>query len=189
MDSKTEVQTTPVQVNIFFSSINIFFTHILKNSNINQYLNFTKPQIHNFMELTIVSAIIAFSFIILMLVLILLFAQSKLVQSGDVNIVINGDESNPIVVPAGTTLLTTLGVQKIFLPSACGGGGTCAMCKCVILEGGGDVLPTEVGHLTRQEQKDGVRLACQVKVKQDMKIESMQLSEMFKGNWIFFIRT
>jgi Na+-transporting NADH:ubiquinone oxidoreductase subunit F len=122
------------------------------------------------MELTIVSAIIAFSFIILMLVLLLLFAQSKLVQSGDVNIVINGDASNPIVAPAGTTLLSTLGAQKIFLPSACGGGGTCAMCKCVVTEGGGDVLPTEVGHLSRQEQKEGVRLACQVKVKQDMKI-------------------
>ncbi len=107
---------------------------------------------------------------ILLLVLILLFAQSKLVQSGPANIIINGDESNPIVVAAGSSLLSTLSQQKIFLPSACGGGGTCAMCKCVVEEGGGDVLPTEVGHLSRSEQKEKVRLSCQVKVKEDMKI-------------------
>ncbi|MEM6298084.1 MAG: NADH:ubiquinone reductase (Na(+)-transporting) subunit F, partial [Bacteroidota bacterium] len=112
----------------------------------------------------------AFSIIILLLVLVLLFAQSKLVQSGDVKLIINGDEENPRVVPAGTTLLGTLGSEKIFLPSACGGGGTCAMCKCTVEEGGGDVLPTEVGHLSRKEQQEGVRLACQVKVKQDMRI-------------------
>ena len=119
----------------------------------------------------VVTSIIAFTVIILLLVLILLFAQSKLVQSGDVNIVVNGDEDNPIVAAAGTSLLSTLSGQKIFLPSACGGGGTCAMCKCVIDEGGGDVLPTEVGHLSRKEQKENVRLSCQVKVKQDMKIK------------------
>ena len=107
---------------------------------------------------------------ILLLVLILLFAQSKLVQSGPVNIIINGDEANPVVTTAGSTLLSTLSNQKIFLPSACGGGGTCAMCKCVVNEGGGDVLPTEVGHLSRSEQKENVRLSCQIKVKQDMKI-------------------
>ena len=105
-----------------------------------------------------------------MLVFILLFAQSKLVQSGPVKIIINGDAENAIVTSAGTTLLNTLSAQKIFLPSACGGGGTCAMCKCVVEEGGGDVLPTEVGHLSRQEKKDNVRLACQVKVKQNMNI-------------------
>ncbi len=119
---------------------------------------------------TIVTAIIAFTFIILLLVMILLYAQSKLVQSGDVRIVINGDESNALVTAAGTTLLSTLSSEKVFLPSACGGGGTCAMCKCVIEEGGGEVLPTEVGHLSRSEQKENVRLACQVKVKQDMNI-------------------
>jgi Na+-transporting NADH:ubiquinone oxidoreductase subunit F len=84
--------------------------------------------------------------------------------------VVNGDESKPIIASAGSSLLTTLSSQKIFLPSACGGGGTCAMCKCVIEEGGGEVLPTEVGHLSRTEQKEKVRLSCQVKVKQDMKI-------------------
>ena len=118
----------------------------------------------------IITSIVAFTVIILLLVLILLFAQSKLVNSGDVKIIINGDESNPIVASAGTSLLSTLGNQKIFLPSACGGGGTCAMCKCVVEDGGGDVLPTEVGHLSRAEQQGKVRLACQVKVKQDMKI-------------------
>ncbi len=118
----------------------------------------------------IITSIIAFTIVILLLVLILLFAQSKLVQSGDVNIVINGDDSSPVVSAAGSTLLNTLGGQKIFLPSACGGGGTCAMCKCQVFEGGGDVLPTEVGHLSRTEQKEHVRLACQVKVKEDMKI-------------------
>lgn len=118
----------------------------------------------------IVISIIAFTVIILLLVLVLLFAQSKLVQSGPVKIVINGDTSNPIVTTAGSSLLSTLSAQKIFLPSACGGGGTCAMCKCEVLEGGGDVLPTEVGHLSRTEQKNHVRLACQVKVKNDMNI-------------------
>src|SRR5690606_21243207 len=118
----------------------------------------------------IITSIVAFTVIILLLVFMLLFAQAKLVQSGPVNIVINGDETNPLVAPAGSTLLTTLAVQKIFLPSACGGGGTCATCKCVVESGGGDVLPTEEGHLTRQEKLGKVRLACQVKVKQDMKI-------------------
>ncbi|MDQ3392553.1 MAG: NADH:ubiquinone reductase (Na(+)-transporting) subunit F [Bacteroidota bacterium] len=122
------------------------------------------------MTTVIITSIVAFTLIILLLVLLLLFAQSKLVQSGDVRIVVNGDESKTIVASAGSSLLTTLSSQKIFLPSACGGGGTCAMCKCVIEEGGGEVLPTEVGHLSRTEQKQNVRLSCQVKVKQDMKI-------------------
>jgi Na+-transporting NADH:ubiquinone oxidoreductase subunit F len=122
------------------------------------------------MTVTIVAAIAAFSLVILLLVFLLLFAQSYLVQSGPVKIIINGDEENPVEVAAGSTLLTTLSNQNMFLPSACGGGGTCAMCKCQVLDGGGDVLPTEVGHLSRQEQKESVRLACQVKVKQDMRI-------------------
>ncbi|NLR90310.1 MULTISPECIES: NADH:ubiquinone reductase (Na(+)-transporting) subunit F [Flammeovirga] len=125
------------------------------------------------MELSVVvpAAIVAFTVLILFLVFVLLFAQMKLVQSGDVKIVLNGDESNPVVVAAGSTLLTTLSAQKIFLPSACGGGGTCAMCKCRVTDGGGDVLPTEVGHLSRAEQHENVRLACQVKVKQDMQVQ------------------
>ncbi|MDW7690396.1 NADH:ubiquinone reductase (Na(+)-transporting) subunit F [Flammeovirgaceae bacterium SG7u.111] len=124
------------------------------------------------MELTtvVVASIVAFAIIILFLVVLLLFAQSKLVQSGDVKIIINGDTENPVVTSAGSTLLSTLSGQKIFLPSACGGGGTCAMCKCVVEDGGGEVLPTEVGHLSRSEQAENVRLSCQVKVKQDMTI-------------------
>ena len=118
----------------------------------------------------IITSIIAFTVVMLLLVMILLFAQSKLVQSGDVKIIVNGDTENPMIAAAGSTLLTTLSAQKVFLPSACGGGGTCAMCKCVIEEGGGEVLPTEVGHLSRTEQKEHVRLSCQVKVKNDMKI-------------------
>jgi Na+-transporting NADH:ubiquinone oxidoreductase subunit F len=122
------------------------------------------------MSSIVLISIIAFTSIIVLLVLVLLFAQSKLVQSGPVSIIINGDKDNPIVTTAGSTLLSTLSAQKLFLPSACGGGGTCAMCKCEVLEGGGDVLPTEVGHLSRSEQKNHVRLACQVKVKNDMEI-------------------
>jgi Na+-transporting NADH:ubiquinone oxidoreductase subunit F len=120
--------------------------------------------------LIIGSGIVAFLVVMLLLVFILLLAQYSLVQSGDVKIIINGDESKPLVVPAGSSLLSTLGNSKIFLPSACGGGGTCAMCKCTVEAGGGDVLPTEVGHLSRKEKQENVRLACQVKVKQDMKI-------------------
>ncbi len=122
------------------------------------------------MSTVIITSIVAFTLIILLLVFILLFAQSKLVTSGDVNIVINDDEEKPLVVSGGSTLMSTLSAQKIFLPSACGGGGTCGECKCVVLEGGGEVLPTEVGHLSRTEQQNHVRLSCQVKVKQDMRI-------------------
>ncbi len=118
----------------------------------------------------IFSSIIAFSIVILLLVFILLYAQSKLVQTGDVKITINGKEDEALIASGGSTLLSTLSAQKIFLPSACGGGGTCAMCKCIVEDGGGEVLPTEVGHLTRKEQQEKVRLSCQVKVKQDMQI-------------------
>ena len=118
----------------------------------------------------IVTSIVVFSVVVLLLILLLLFAQSKLVQSGPVSLIINGDEQNPVEVSAGSSLLSTLSSQKIFLPSACGGGGTCAMCKCQVHDGGGDVLSTEIGHLSRLEQKENVRLACQVKVKQNMHI-------------------
>ena len=118
---------------------------------------------------TMLAGVIVCTLIILLLVWILNIASAKLVNTGDVSIVINGAE--PKSTPAGGTLLGTLTDNKILLPSACGGGGTCAMCKCQIFEGGGDVLPTEEGHLTRAQQKEGWRLACQVKVKQDMKIQ------------------
>jgi len=107
---------------------------------------------------------------IVVLVLILIAAESKLVYKGDVKITINENEEKSITVPAGKTLLNTLSDQKIFLPSACGGGGTCAMCKCQILEGGGEILPTETSHFSYREQKENWRLSCQVKVKNDMSI-------------------
>ena len=116
----------------------------------------------------VLSAIVVFTVVIAILVLVLLFAQAKLVQSGDVTITLNGEKK--ITVAAGSTLLSTLSAQSIYLPSACGGGGTCAMCKCQILDGGGDVLPTEEGHLSRKERAEHVRLACQVKVKNDMDV-------------------
>ena len=107
---------------------------------------------------------------ILVLVVILNYATSKLVSTGDVKILINGDSEKSIDTPAGVTLLQTLAAEKVFLPSACGGGGTCGMCTCQIDNGGGEILPTEKPHLTRAEIKDNVRLACQVKVKSDMDI-------------------
>ena len=102
---------------------------------------------------------------------VLVYAKEKLIPSGDITIIMNGDEDNPVTVAPGATLLTALNEQSVYLPSACGGGGTCAMCKCQVLEGGGDVLPTEAVHLSRKEQKENWRLGCQVKIKQDMKIQ------------------
>ncbi|CAM2006953.1 NADH:ubiquinone reductase (Na(+)-transporting) subunit F [Acanthopleuribacter pedis] len=121
------------------------------------------------MEIVFLSVIV-FSIVILTLVTILNIAEKKLLPQGEVQILINGDaEKSPTVSPGGT-LLGALSNAKVFLPSACGGGGTCAMCKCQVLEGGGDILPTELTHITRKEAKEQWRLACQVKVKQDMKI-------------------
>jgi len=113
---------------------------------------------------TVVSAIIV------SLVLLINFAEGKLLPQGDVSILINDDSENEVKTRPGSTLLNVLSNQTIFLPSACGGGGTCAMCKCQVLDGGGEILPTETGHISRSEAKDNWRLACQVKVKEDMKI-------------------
>lgn len=110
-----------------------------------------------------------FSGIILFLIAILSFVESKVATKGDCKIFIN-DEKEPLLIAAGKNLLTALANQKIFLPSACGGGGTCAMCKCQILEGGGNILPTETGLIPRREQKEHYRLACQVKIREDLKI-------------------
>jgi Na+-transporting NADH:ubiquinone oxidoreductase subunit F len=115
-------------------------------------------------------SIIVFSVIILALSYMLIYARKKLVPQGEVKIIINGDEEHPIMAQPGSSLLSTLGDNNIFLPSACGGGGTCAMCECHVYQGGGDVLPTEMNHLTRKEAAEGMRLACQVKVRQDMTI-------------------
>jgi Na+-transporting NADH:ubiquinone oxidoreductase subunit F len=108
--------------------------------------------------------------VVLLLIGVLLFAESKLVNKGLCKIEINDDPDRSPEVPGGGTLLGVLSGQDIFLPSACGGGGTCAMCKCQVFEGGGDILPTELTHVSRSEAKEGWRLACQVKVKEDMKI-------------------
>jgi Na+-transporting NADH:ubiquinone oxidoreductase subunit F len=110
-----------------------------------------------------------FLLVILLLVVMLLVAKAKLAPSGPVTIIINGDKD--ITVNGGSSLLSTLANEKIFLPSACGGGGTCAMCKCRVIEGGGSILPTETGYFTRKEQLNQWRLGCQVKVRENMKIE------------------
>ena len=117
----------------------------------------------------IIASTVGLFVITLLLVTMLLVAKEKLLPSGPVKLVINGEKD--VEVNSGDTLLTTLGNNKIFLPSACGGGGTCVQCKCQVLEGGGEILPTEEPHFTRKEISEGWRLGCQVKVKQDMKIE------------------
>lgn len=104
----------------------------------------------------------------MLLIALLLYAKTKLIPSGKVKININ--DSKELEVETGGTLLTTLGQNGIFLPSACGGGGSCGMCKCQVLEGGGEILPTEVNFFTRGQQREKWRLGCQVKVKEDMKI-------------------
>jgi len=116
----------------------------------------------------IVVTVIAFLVLTLLLVSLLLFTKQKLSPSGPVKITINDEKV--IEVESGGTLLSTLGNEKIFLPSACGGGGTCIQCECHVLSGGGEALPTETPHFTRKELKEGARLSCQVKVKQDMNI-------------------
>jgi Na+-transporting NADH:ubiquinone oxidoreductase subunit F len=112
-----------------------------------------------------------FTIIVVLMVICILVAKSKLVSAGEVNIVINDDVSHPIKTNAGGKLLGALAAQKIFVSSACGGGGTCGQCKVKILSGGGDILPTEKGHITKKEAAEGCRLSCQVAVKRDMKIE------------------
>ncbi|MDA9184579.1 NADH:ubiquinone reductase (Na(+)-transporting) subunit F [Gammaproteobacteria bacterium] len=120
---------------------------------------------------TIVGGVALFTVVVMLLVSLILVARARLVSSGDVQIEINGDPDRTLTVPAGGKLLNTLADAGIFLSSACGGGGTCAQCKCQILDGGGSMLPTEEGHFTRGQRRDNWRLSCQVAVKQDMKIE------------------
>ncbi|WP_290699805.1 NADH:ubiquinone reductase (Na(+)-transporting) subunit F, partial [Lacinutrix sp.] len=117
---------------------------------------------------TVLTTVVAFLIIALILISLLLFVKQKLSPSGPVKILINGERE--IEVASGSTLLSTLGAEKIFLPSACGGGGTCVQCECHVLSGGGEALPTETPHFSRKELAHGVRLSCQVKVKQDMEI-------------------
>ena len=122
-------------------------------------------------ELTVFSSILVFSIIILVLVTMLGFAEKKLLPQGDARILINGDEEKSPTVKPGGSLLSSLASQNVFIPSACGGGGTCSQCKCQVINGGGDILPTEVSHFSRSEIKDNYRLACQVKVKGDLEVK------------------
>ncbi len=122
----------------------------------------------NTMSLTIVSAVVIFLIISVALVILLLVAKHFLVHSGEVTVRINNDKD--VMVPSGASLLSSLANENIFLPSACGGKGSCGQCKVRVLSGGGDILPTETVHFTRKEIKDHWRLGCQVKVKEDMSI-------------------
>ncbi len=120
------------------------------------------------MTTTILTALIVIVVVILLLVALLLVLRAKLIPQGNVTITINDDKK--LEVPTGNTLISTLAEQHIYLPSACGGKGSCGQCKCRVLEGGGSILPTEVGFFTRKQIQDHWRLGCQVKVKEDLKI-------------------
>lgn len=118
--------------------------------------------------LEIILGVVFFTFIVVALVFVILGAKSKLVAEGNVDVVIN--EEKTIQVPIGSKLLTALADAELFVSSACGGGGTCGQCRVNVCSGGGDILPTELSHISKREAKDGDRLACQVTVKQNMKI-------------------
>ena len=118
---------------------------------------------------TVVISLTVFLAVILLLVVALLVLRAKLMPSGDVSLTINGDKK--LTVPTGNSLISTLAEQEVYLPSACGGKGSCGQCKCRVLSGGGDILPTEKGFFTRRQQQDHWRLGCQVKVKEDIAIE------------------
>lgn len=123
------------------------------------------------MALEIILGVAVFIIAVLLLVAVILAARSQLVNSGEVSIEINEDHDKAITTEAGGKLLNTLADNGIFLSSACGGGGSCAQCRCIVMEGGGEALPTEASAFTKGELKAGWRLACQVPVKQNMKIE------------------
>ena len=112
-----------------------------------------------------------FTFTIVALVGLLMLARRRLVATGDVSITVNDDSENTLCTTAGGTLLGTLAANRIFIPSACGGKGSCGVCTVTVRDGGGAILPTELAHISRGDARDGVRLSCQVKVKQDMAIE------------------
>jgi Na+-transporting NADH:ubiquinone oxidoreductase subunit F len=120
---------------------------------------------------TTISSVFVFSLVILILVILLSVAEKRLLPQGDAKILINGDDEKSPTVKPGGSLLSSLAGHNVFIPSACGGGGTCSQCKCRVLSGGGDILPTEVSHFSRSEIQDNYRLACQVKVKGDMEIK------------------
>ena len=123
------------------------------------------------MIVEIVAGVIGFTVVIVSLVIVLMVAKARLVASGEVTIDINGDPEKALRTPAGSTLLGTLAANQIFVPSACGGKGSCGVCTLTVCDAGGSLLPTELSHISRGEARDGLRLSCQVKVKQDMSIE------------------
>lgn len=124
----------------------------------------------------IITAVVVFLSVILLLVIILLVAKHYLVASGDVQVIVNGDKK--YTIPSGGSLLASMGVAGVHLPSACGGKGSCGQCKCQVLSGGGEILPTETVHFNRKQQKDHWRLGCQVKVKNDL---SLRINEDILG--------
>ena len=121
--------------------------------------------------ITVTLGVAMFTFTIVSLVGLLMVARRQLVATGNVAITVNDDADRALRCPSGGNLLGTLAANRLFVPSACGGKGSCGVCKVKVLDGGGAVLPTELSHLDRGEVRDGVRLSCQVKVKQDMRIE------------------
>ena len=138
--------------------------------------------------ITVLLGVAMFTGVIVSLVAILMVAKNKLVAGGEVRIAINGDPDNAVTVRSGGTLLNTLAENKIFIASACGGKGSCGVCKVTVCDGGGAMLPTEASHITRGEAREGVRLSCQVKVKQDMEIEVP--AEVFSvRRWICNVRS
>ena len=116
-------------------------------------------------------SLLIFSGVIIVLVFVLLFVEAKVTTQGSHAITINDSKEDTLTVSGNPTLLSALSRNDIFLPSACGGSGSCAMCKCKVTDGGGAILPTELAHLSRKEKLEGVRLSCQLKVKQDMAIQ------------------
>lgn len=116
-------------------------------------------------------SIVVFTVVIGILVVVLLFVEAKVTTRGDHWVTINGKSDAALKISGNPTLLSALAGKEIFLPSACGGSGSCGMCRCKVLEGGGSVLPTEMSHLSRKEKAVGVRLSCQLKVKEDLSIE------------------
>ena len=137
---------------------------------------------------TILLGVFMFTAVILTLVAVLMAAKSRLVAGGEVSIAVNGDPQHTLTVPSGGTLLSTLADNKIFIPSACGGKGSCGVCKLDVVSGGGAMLPTETNHITRGEARQGCRLSCQVKVKGDMEIRVP--AEVFSvKRWLCTVRS
>ena len=127
--------------------------------------------------------VIAFTLAVNLMVVVILFSRKFLIASGDIEIQLNEDPNRTLTVSAGDKLLQTLANENMFLSSACGGKGTCSQCKCVILEGGGSILPNEEDYFTHREKKEGWRLTCQVPVKDNMKIRVPdEVLELGNGN-------